>query len=187
MDTKADDDDDAQEEMVVDRYENKVEEMNSIALISALLFGFSITLWIEYDQHLFADEGLLAFIFTISALTTIVSSALSTVLAISIAVSLRRLMFKYGRQTNKQSLRHFKRSTHHLRHFVRYFVYLSYFGLFVALAVYSHVKWQTAGLGDFLFVVCYIILVIGLVMMIGIYCKVKVAYDNAFNEGKSND
>ena len=40
-----------QVEEPVERYENKVEEMTSIALISALIFGFSMTIWIGMNIY----------------------------------------------------------------------------------------------------------------------------------------
>eukprot|EP00483_Globobulimina_turgida_P002467 UN02471 len=185
MEIKSDEEQDM--EQPVERYENKVEEMNSIALISALVFGFSVTVWVEFEQELFANmNAILAYIFAISALTAIVSSALSAVMAISIAVALRRLMFKYGKETDAKSLRVFKRTTHRLRNFVRYFVYSSYLGLFIALAVYSHVKWKSADIGDFLFVLCYIILFAGLLSMVGLHMKVRSSYNLAL-KSKSKD
>eukprot|EP00483_Globobulimina_turgida_P004490 UN04499 len=63
-------------EQPVERYENKVDEMNSIALISALVFGFSVTVWVEFGQELCANmHAILAYIFAISALAAIGSSA----------------------------------------------------------------------------------------------------------------
>merc|ERR1719362_868420 len=101
-----------QMEAPVERYENKVEEMQTVALISALLFGFSVTLWIEFDQSLFNDEKFTfqAYVFSFSAICTIISSALSTVLAVAVIVSLRRLMFKFGKESGTASLDTFKRS-----------------------------------------------------------------------------
>ena len=175
------DNDDVEMEDPVDRYDNKVEEMNTIGLISTLVFGF-ITLWIEFDRELFVDKNVgFAFMFSISAIMTITSSALSTVMAICIIVSFRRLQFKFGRQTNAESLRIFKRSTHRLRHFVRYFVIISYIGLFIAIAVYSHVKWIDTVDSNFVFILCYILLSIGLIALAFIYYTVKTAYTNALN------
>ena len=183
METKSDDkNNDIEMEETVDRYDNKIEEMNTIGLISALLFGFSITLWIEFDRTLFVNKNLLLpYIFTLSSMTTIISSALSTVIAICIVVSFRRLQFKFGKETNSESLRIFKRNTHRLRHFVRYFVNISYIALFIAIAVYSHVKWIDTVNSDFLFILYYILLVIGLIIMCTIYYTVKKAYKNALN------
>ena len=85
-----------------DRYENKVQEMSTMALISALLFGFSAGLWIEFDSAIFEanDEHniIWAYLFTVTAMITLITSAMSTVVAISIIISFRRLMFKFGKE-----------------------------------------------------------------------------------------
>mmetsp|Transcript_92 Transcript_92/g.140 ORF Transcript_92/g.140 Transcript_92/m.140 type:complete len:187 (+) Transcript_92:27-587(+) len=169
----------------VQRYDNKVAEMNSMGLIAALLFGFSVSLWIEFDEQLLADKLVLAFIFSIASITTVASSALATVIAITMMVSLRRLQFKFGKETNAQSLRVFKRETHGLRHSVRYAVFVAYAGFFVALMVYSHAKWMNTNHGAALWVLLYILLFVGLVLMLVVTLRIRSAYHRALEE-KSN-
>ena len=179
METKTED---MEMEEPVDRYDNKVEEMNTIALISALLFGFSITLWIEFDRTLFIPRDVIfAYVFSIALMITMITSTLATVTAICIVVSFRRLQFKFGKQTNSESLRQFKRSTHELRHFVRYFINSCYVSLFIAVGVYSHVKWVDTVDSDFLYILCYILLLIGWIALVYVYYSIKRAYVSALN------
>merc|ERR1712039_313320 len=176
----------------MERYENKVEEMQTIALVSALLFGFSITLWIEFDVALFNDEDYIVqtYVFSIAAICTIISSALSTVLAVAVIVSIRRLMFKFGKETGTAGLDLFKRTTHKVRAWVRYYIYISYVGLFVTLGVYSQLKWESASEvgGPILWSIIYILLVIGLCIMLYVFNKIKNAYNQALDiKTKSGD
>ena len=170
-----------QMEHPVSRYDNKIEEMNTMALITALLFGFSITMWIEFDQTLFSDKNKtgLAYIFSISAMITIITSVLATVIAIGIIVSFRRLQFKFGKETNAESLRIFKRNTHQVRHFVRFFIYAACTGLFVEIGVYSHVKWIDTVKSDFLYILNYLLLLSGWIVMVVVYYSIKNAYNDA--------
>eukprot|EP01084_Bolivina_argentea_P120021 212780_1 len=181
--------DEAEMQTPVDRYHHKVSEMHTMGLIAALIFGFSISLWIEFDEAIFIDKEVLAFVFTFCAITTILSSALATISAISIIISFRRLMFKYGKHTNADSLRSFKRSTHYTRHWVRYFLYLCYIGLFISLAVYSHAKWTAVtGMGGAIYIVSYVLFILGFIAMFIIYIKVKSAYHEALTlKAKSSE
>ena len=178
----------------IERYHHKVEEMQTVALISALLFGFSVTLWIEFDLELFDDDKAVfqasAYLFSISAICTIISSALSTVLAIAVVISLRRLMFKFGKESGSQSLDAFKRGTHTVRSWVRYFIYLSYGGFFVSIAIYSGVKLEAAQNFEAapIYVIIWILLAVGVSIIVFVFYRIKREYSEALKiKSKSSD
>merc|ERR1719361_2224879 len=172
------------EQSPLDKYENKVEELQTVALISTLMFGFSVALWIDFDQQFFDNIKYFGqtILFSIAAICTIISSALSTVLSVFIIISLRRLMFRFGRLADAKTLRHFKRKTFQLRNNLRMFVYCSFIGFFVSIAIYSNMKWMaTENIGDVLvalvFSMIYLMFGAGLVYMVFVFRKVKRIYE----------
>merc|ERR1719216_768771 len=168
------------EQSPLDKYENKVEELQTVALISTLMFGFSVALWIDFDQQFFDNIKYFGqtILFSIAAICTIISSALSTVLSVFIIISLRRIMFRFGKHADALSLESFKRKSFQLRNNLRMFIYCSFIGFFVSIAIYSNMKWMaTENIGNVLvalvFSVIYLMFGAGLVYMICVFRKVE--------------
>ena len=158
--------------------------MNTMALISTLLFGFSAGLLLNFDASLFeADEAdkVWGYLFIIAAMTTLLSSSLSTVVAISIIISFRRLMFKFGKQTDAQSLHTFKHRTHLIRHWVWLFIYISFIGTVATVVLYSVVKWED----DNLKVLTAVLAICGMILLIASHCFIKMRYAAVMREKKS--
>eukprot|EP01083_Nonionella_stella_P213876 771028_1 len=92
----------------INLYENKVEEQNTLSLVSTLVFGFSITLMVESDEKLFIGHDAIAYIFGVSVIIVIVCSALSTLILMGTSFIFRRYMFRMSLsslQTAKKSIR----------------------------------------------------------------------------------
>ena len=67
---------------------------------------------------------------------------------------------------------------------LRYTVYGSFIGFFMALCAYSHVKWKGTfdEIGIALYTVCYIMLISGLLIMIFMYRLIRQIYRDALKE-----
>ena len=166
-----------QSDSSIDRFENRLDELNVTALISTLIFGFSVSLWIDFDEALFANDIILAIIYTISALATIICSALATSISICSIVGYRRLIFKFYDESSKITDKHvlqFKGKLHLFHKYMRLCVYLSYIGLFAALCAYSHVKWQSIHFS--LYVISYTMLVCGIISIIYVYRRIRTIF-----------
>mmetsp|Transcript_88039 Transcript_88039/g.107833 ORF Transcript_88039/g.107833 Transcript_88039/m.107833 type:complete len:136 (+) Transcript_88039:51-458(+) len=60
-------------------WEQKAEEVNIFLVISTLVFGFSVTLFFEFDRSVFIDKEITLNLFTIALACTIIGSLWSTV------------------------------------------------------------------------------------------------------------
>ena len=165
------------------RYDHKVEELNTMALISTLLFGFSVAVWMSFDERLFLEEPVHAILFTVSVMATIIGSALSTVISVAFVIALRRITFKYGKSTNLESLHEFKRGTNRVRHWVRKGIIVSFLGAFVSLAVYSAVKWKHAQKKVILVSLTSMAVLFGVLLLYYSYVQIKRAYNKALLVG----
>merc|ERR1712130_486282 len=104
-------------------------------------------------------------------------------MGVAVIVSIRRLMFKYGKETGTAGLDSFKHASHHVRQWVRYYIYISYVGLFVTLGLYSQMKWESVATLNAtpMWVMIYLLLIIGLAFMLFVFCRIKSAYNHALN------
>ena len=123
-------------------YENKVEEQHTLSLVATLVFGFSITLLIESDESIFDPHPELAYIFGISLMIVIVSSALATLILMGTTFLFRRYMFRQS----ISALNIIKNESLRLRQYARKMLYMSFIGLFINLGAYGHAKWSVIDL-----------------------------------------
>eukprot|EP01084_Bolivina_argentea_P115516 205406_1 len=158
-------------------YENKVEEQNTLSLVSTLVFGFSITLMVESDESVFIGHEELAYVFGISLTIVIVCSALSTLVLMGTSFIFRRYMFRQS----LSSLNAIKSESLTLRTNARKMVYASFIGLFINLGAYGHAKWNSIGYEP-LYIMTYIVLGIGFIFLGYIWFDLKRINEAAYSK-----
>ena len=153
--------------------DQKAEQINIFLIISALIFGFTVTIIFLYDEQLFVEENkTIELIFFVSSLTiSIVGSLWSTITCAGSLVMLRKYLHRNQPKIVKQLIQ----KTIPIREYNQWFCYIAYFSLIISLIIYSFIKLKSINL-KISPVISAIILSCGAFGMCVIYFEIRKIY-----------